>query len=244
MNCSAARLAISQSLDFPLDADLQSALERHLRSCAACAAGMADLRTITSALRTLERPAFPASLRTAVLADLQAASSMDRSRAGEAFAARTRTLVTTHARTVANLASFVITATFYLLLLGYLKPVPVWTVPGRVEPISLHRTELSVLDPPAYAAGDSRVTFPRIVSASGLEESLRKAAPQTVVLVTLVHPDGRASVVEVLSPRDRPDLVERLSAAIQDISFRPATTLGRPVTTQLILRVERVDVRG
>ncbi|HYU79950.1 MAG TPA: zf-HC2 domain-containing protein [Vicinamibacterales bacterium] len=55
MNCFEYRDAIAEFIEGTLDADGQRALERHVESCAACRALVADLKSIQAAAFTLDR---------------------------------------------------------------------------------------------------------------------------------------------------------------------------------------------
>ena len=62
MSCTEYSQSIAESLDGSLDPARQRALERHVETCAACRALVADLRTIQAAAFTLERHEPPAHL--------------------------------------------------------------------------------------------------------------------------------------------------------------------------------------
>ncbi|MBI4468881.1 MAG: zf-HC2 domain-containing protein [Acidobacteria bacterium] len=244
MRCDKAQVLISEWQDEMLESELRSALETHLRVCSECHDHARSLRDLSSRLGALPAPDYPEALSSRIVAEAVSRGLLpghSRSRASRRW---TGEVWYRRERAIALAASFLITTTAYLLLLGYLKPVPTWTVPGRAEPIAISPRQFAELNAqPQFTHGD-RYTLPRVMSTSGLEESLSGAPAQAIFLVTLVQTDGRASVVEMVSPRGRPDVAAQLTVAVQDISFRPATTSGRPVATQLVLMVEKIDVQG
>jgi hypothetical protein len=59
-----------------------------------------------------------------------------------------------------------------------------------------------------------------------------------------VETDGSAKLVDILDAPQDPYLVEQLWWSLGARTFKPAFVSGRPVTTRIILLVEKVDVRG
>ena len=244
MRCRKAQVLLSHYLDDVLDLFDTASVDQHLASCSACSDYLGSLYLLSSQMQSLERPSFPQALVSEVLGE-----GSHREALGSSFRANSairRLLDYSYSRpgACATIASFFITVSMYLLLLGYLKPVPNWNMPGHPEPIAITSRQFSELNERQPTADSGRYTFPRVVSTTGLERSLRNAPDRAIVLVTLVHVDGRASILEVLTPRNRPDVAEQVAGALQDISFRPATIAGRPVATQLVLMLEKIDVRG
>jgi anti-sigma factor RsiW len=68
MACAAYRDAIAEHVDGTLDSSRVAALERHLESCAACAALISDLRRITAAAPSLATLTPPPSLGARIAA--------------------------------------------------------------------------------------------------------------------------------------------------------------------------------
>ncbi len=243
MKCASARLSLSRKLDDDLDGLEASALTQHVAGCTECSDHYQAIWLLKSQMSELRPPVLPEEAVSEILwaRNRHAASEGD----ALILATLRRGLDYTYNRPkgFATVASFIITVSMYLLILGNMKGLPEWTAPGHSEPITISSTEFSNLNQLGLPAGGGLYSFPRIVEMPGLEESLQNAENRAVV-VTLVNADGSASVLEVLSPRNRPDLAGRLASAIHQLSFRPAMSSGRPVTTQLILMLEKVEVRG
>lgn len=244
MTCTKIRVFISGYLDDILDAPAKTSVEAHLAECPGCAGYLRSLDALRSQMRSLGQPAFPRELVSAILGERDVPGRSSRSRSSGTLPFRVLDFGYYRPGAMASVASFLITCTMYGALLGYLKPIPPWTVPGRLEPIVLTSKQFSDLNERGAVTGGGEYTLPRVVSTARLGESLRDAPNRAIVVVTLINTDGRASVLEVLTPRDRPDVAAQVAGALQDISFRPATTAGRPVATQLILMLEKIDVRG
>lgn len=66
--CEKMMQLCEESLDRTLTAEEQEQLDRHLQSCPACAAWLADLRYMTAALA--EEPAFPEGLHAAIVSGI------------------------------------------------------------------------------------------------------------------------------------------------------------------------------
>jgi anti-sigma factor RsiW len=68
MNCTEYRDAIAEFVDGSLDPTRQRALERHVETCEACRALVADLKTIQAAAFTLDRVELPPHIWPAIRA--------------------------------------------------------------------------------------------------------------------------------------------------------------------------------
>ena len=65
-----------------------------------------------------------------------------------------------------------------------------------------------------------------------------------VVLVTHVNADGQVIEYKVLSGTPSPELKPELDRVMYFSVFRPATRLGKPTDSQLVLSLRRITVRG
>jgi hypothetical protein len=59
-----------------------------------------------------------------------------------------------------------------------------------------------------------------------------------------VDSDGHGTLLNVIDAPQDPYLVEQLWWSLRDRTFQPATVSGRPVSTRIILLVEKMDVSG
>ena len=246
MKCSNIRPLTSAYIDEVLDDPERSLVETHLAACPDCAEYLRSMDAARLQMRSLSMPEFPAALASRILWEqkwLNSSPPLSRI-SGIAIMRRFLDVHPYRPGAIASVASFFITCTMYAFLLGHLKPIPNWTVPGRFEQFALTSKQFSDLNERSTESRRGGYTLPRVVSTARLEESLRDAPDSAIVLVTLINVDGRASVVEILTPRNRPDVAAQVSGALRDISFKPATTAGRPVATQLVLMLEKIDVRG
>ena len=194
-------------------------------------------------MRALEPPSFPLRLVSQILGERNQPVCHAEPAGAAWLLDKLLNLTYARPRSFATVASLFITVSMYFLILSNLKPVPNWTVPGHPEPITLSSGEFSVLNQLQLGRDSGLYTLPRVLKTTGLEQSLRDAPDRAIVVVTLIHPDGRASMLEILTPRNRPDVAEQVTDAVRDISFRPAMASGRPVATQLVLMLEKIEVR-
>ncbi|MFN0149929.1 MAG: zf-HC2 domain-containing protein [bacterium] len=78
MNCDLARERIQSLLDGALAADEEARLARHAAFCEACAAALAEARTLAAALMTWRRVDVPAHFATNILSAIRAARPVPR----------------------------------------------------------------------------------------------------------------------------------------------------------------------
>ncbi|MFY9554996.1 MAG: hypothetical protein WAV47_09825, partial [Blastocatellia bacterium] len=90
--------------------------------------------------------------------------------------------------------------------------------------------------------------LPRVLDNSALVSfshiAYQKAGNQGMSALVEVAPDGRGTLVDVLNAPADPYLIEQLWWSLRNRTFQPATVSGHPVSTRIILLVEKVDVTG
>jgi hypothetical protein len=59
-----------------------------------------------------------------------------------------------------------------------------------------------------------------------------------------VDSDGCGRLVDVIDAPKDPYMIEQLWWSLRNRTFQPATVSGRPVSTRIILLVEKMDVSG
>ena len=67
---------------------------------------------------------------------------------------------------------------------------------------------------------------------------------ETMSAMVEVDPDGRAQLIDVLNAPKDPHVIEQLWWSLRNRTFQPATVSGRPVSTRIIMFVEKVDISG
>jgi anti-sigma factor RsiW len=85
------------------------------------------------------------------------------------------------------------------------------------------------------------VTPPRVRELAPIDFS---TGDGSVVVVTQIDAEGRATGYRVLSGQHSPELLQHLDRMIYFSVFQPATTFGKPTDGQVVLSLRRITVRG
>lgn len=241
MNCTTVKKESSAYIDGQLQLAKSRRLEAHLTTCARCADHIKELRFISQGLGQLPPPRVPARL----LSDtLEAFDTLNRRRNifGDAIRRLTK-IAFFHPRAVSSVASLVITTSLFVAVLSNFKPLPEMEFEYHREPITLSTVQFNLLNQGALPAPGAGVyTIPRVQHSSGLDAFLDVTKSSQVVLITQVQSDGRASVVDVVGSSARSSISDAFRESFQGLRFHPATSSGRPVATQLVLLIQKLDV--
>jgi len=237
--CARVRRDFSPYLDGELSPEREQALQRHVAECSACAAHLEELRTLTRGLRRLPRPAVPPDLARQILGALER-ESRKAPTWFELFRALGR-LAFIHPKAAAMAISVLLTTALLGALLSVLRPVPEVPLAYYSAPIALNAQQYGLLNGGAELPTGS-YTFPRLRSSGHLERLFRAASSDQLVVVTFVHPDGRASLVDIVAPSRLVDPAE-VQTSFSNVRFEPAKRAGQqPVSTQLVVLLHRLDV--
>ncbi|HEV2426226.1 MAG TPA: zf-HC2 domain-containing protein [Terriglobia bacterium] len=95
--------------------------------------------------------------------------------------------------------------------------------------------------PPARVDASTITTPARIESLAPLDFN---TGTEGVVLDTHVNADGQVVEYKILSGTPSPDLKPQLDRLMYFGVFRPATRLGQPTDSELVLSLRRITVRG
>jgi TonB family protein len=244
MNCQRFNKRVSLYLDDQLGHREQTEFLAHLNQCAYCREHLAQMRAIWQEMRRLPRPAVAAGLVQQTLAAFDAHQRTRPMDIGGRFRQLANWAVI-HPRTVSAVASIVITLAFYTAILDQLKPLTNLALVAHTEPVLLSPSAYHRLNGSSEPLSESpSFTFPRVEAASELVNSLGQTRRGHLVVLALVHTDGRVSLVEVVEPSGSPEVEEQANVALRRMWFRPAMLAGRPVATQLVLMLHSVEVGG
>jgi len=236
-SCARVRGDLSPYLDGELSTERERAVERHLAECAACARHLQELRALAQGLRRLPRPAVPRDLACQILGALEG----ERAPLGLGLLRLGGRLAFAHPKAASAVISLLITTSLLGALLSALRPIPEVPLAYYSAPIALDAQQYGLLNGETERAVGS-YTFPRLRSPGHLERLFRAAASDHLVVVTFVHPDGRASLVDIVAP-SRPMDVAEMETSFSDVRFEPAKRAGQhPVSTQLVMLLHRLDV--
>jgi len=95
--------------------------------------------------------------------------------------------------------------------------------------------------PPTRVDASTILTPARIESLAPLDVN---TGSDGVVLITHVNADGQVIDYKVLSGTASPELKPELDRVMYFSVFRPATRLGKPTDSELVLSLRRITVRG
>jgi len=241
MKCTEFRQWASPYVDHRLAPPKQRLVAQHLAQCETCQLYVTQLRAVSGSLSRLAPPALPPDLLS------QTMTAFDGLRQDRETSAVMRAMswAYAHSRAVSAVASFLITITCYGGILGQLKSIPYLPTFTRSGSINLSASQYyRVNGQDESEPGAASYTFPRVRRSGQVESPLTQMETKSVVVIALIHSDGRASLVEVLAPAGSPQLVQQVQSALRNLRFRPAMTGGRPVPTHLVVLMERMEVRG
>ncbi|MBI3952097.1 MAG: hypothetical protein HY314_16745 [Acidobacteria bacterium] len=241
MKCREFKKLASSYVDDQLQSRQRRAFALHRAQCEACGSYLRQIRNVSESLSRLSRIQVPPELLSGTLV----AFDYLRQERATGAAVRVANWAHQHSRMVSAVASFLITILCYGGILGQLKPIPYLPAFTHSESIKLSPSQFNrvngLLD---SVPGAQSYTFPRVRQTGMVDSPLLEMGNTSVVVLALVHPDGRASLVEILEPRGTPQMVQQVQGALGTLRFRPAMAGGRAVPTQLVLRMERIDIRG
>lgn len=238
-NCAIVRRDLSAYLDGELPPERERSLKAHVVLCPACAHYLEDLRELACGLRRLPRPTVPHDLGSQLL-DALKGERMKR-RSGLYWLRSAGRVVFTYPKAASALISLVVTVVLLGALLSVLRPVPEVPLAYYQAPIALDAQQYSLLNG-EMSHPYGIYTFPRLRSSGHLEELFRAAASDQLVVVTFVHPDGRASLVDIVTPSSRVGAMD-VRTSFSGVRFEPAKRAGQhPVSTQLVMLLHRLDV--
>jgi hypothetical protein len=238
-SCALIRQDLSAYLDGELSPERERWVEGHLIVCSACARHLGELQELARGLRQLPRPSVPTHLVGQILevfeGERQKASSM------LGFLRSVGSLAFTYPKAASAVISLLVTASLVGALFSVLHPIPEVPLAYYQAPIALDAQQYGLLNGEANPP-QGRYTFPRLRSLGRLEELLRAAASDHLVVVTCVYPDGRASLVDIVAPSPRMTPMD-VRTSFSEVRFEPAKRAGQhPVSTQLVMLVHRLDV--
>jgi putative zinc finger protein len=253
MDCKNFELTASAYLDRQLREDEASRYQTHLSGCADCRLHLVEIEAASLMIRDIKRPEVPRELRSYTMCE----AARRARREVDMFGLMFEWLLKLNPKPVAYVAGLVISVFSFVLLFSSFRPIP---VSGAVA-------EQSAIFPAVYSTNseyhnyndlppdkgstldsDHYYQLPRVLENGALVSfshiAYQKAGNEDMWALVEVSPDGRARLVDVLDAPKDPYIVEQLWWSLRNRTFQPAIVSGRPVTTRIVLVVEKVDVSG
>lgn len=205
--------------------------------------------------REVEQPEVPRELHSYVMTEVARRASKEIGIRQRLF----ECLLKLNPRPVAYATGFAISALSFLLLFSSFRPIPVSeivdTEQAAIFPVisgsdrEFHSYNDLPPDPDSPDAGsDHYYQLPRVLDHGALVSfshiAYQKPGNEGMSAMVEVESDGRARLVDILDAPKDPYLIEQLWWSLRNRTFQPATVSGRPVSTRIILLVEKMDVSG
>jgi hypothetical protein len=255
MECKKFELSASAYIDRALPEQELAEYRAHLSTCSDCRLQLVELEQVSLMFRDVEQPEVPRELHSYIMTEVARHSTNEISLRQRLF----EWLLRLNPRPVAYTTGFAMSALSFLLLFSSFKPIPVSAIvdteQAAIYPVisgsdrEFHSYNDLPPDPNSPDAGsDHYYQLPRVLDNGALVSfshiAYQKPGNEGMRAMVEVESDGRARLVDVLDAPKDPYLVEQLWWSLRNRTFQPATVSGRPVSTRIILLVEKMDVGG
>jgi len=221
MSCAEATRLLSAYLDGVVSGTEMQAVRQHLDACPSCEREYASLRRTQQLLMSTRRPVVPADLGLKIrLAISHEAAQAQRPYEG----LRTRIENTLEAFMVPATAGLACAVLIFGLVAAILA------VPG---PLQANNQDVPLV----------LNTGPELEqTAFGTMNSINA---DSLVIEAYVDPRGRVQDYKILSdPRDAQQLLPEVKRMLIFTTFRPAMSMGHPISSRAVLSFSKINVHG
>lgn len=257
MNCTVCKERISQYLDHQVSENLRAEMDYHLSLCPVCQTRLRETETVRAGLRQLPERPVPAAFTRQWVEALEQAAVQNPPPRWQSF--KWKDWLDSMRPMMAGYSiGAVMTCVLFTGVLWSLKPIMrlnepdvqiVVTmydfsqrgVPTKQPGVSAETVTTVSFTPPSIASvgtSNRQVVMPDVffVPTNGSDDGL--------VFIAEVSPQGKAQLVRMVSPQRNPQLIAAVSTVLGRSSFQPARERGQAVTSQMILLMEQIYVRG
>ena len=252
MNCKKFEMTASAYIDRQLDENQMTEYREHLSECFACRLDLAETEAASRMLRRADHLEVPRELHGYVMSEVSRHASNELGVFQRIF----EWVLRLNPQPIAYASGAVISLVLFGATFASFRPIPlsgVRAVEVSILP-AIHGSDSEYQSynnlPPdkSVAASEHYYELPRVLDNSALVSfshiAYQKPGNQGMSAMVEVGEDGRAKLVDVLdSPKD-PYVIEQLWWSLRSRTFQPATVSGHPVSTRIILLVEKMDVGG
>jgi hypothetical protein len=223
MKCAEANRLLSPYLDGAVSGTEMQALQEHLEACAACFGEYRLLRQTQQLLMSVGRPKEPADL------GLKLRLAISR----EAAETRWPRYEGLRVRLENTLNAFMVPATAGLacavLIFGLVAAI--LAIPGQLQANNTEDVPLMLNTGPELQQ-----------SAFGTMSTINA---ESLVIEAYVDKNGRVQDYKILSdPGDSQDLLPQVKRMLIFTTFRPAMSMGHPISSRAVLSFSRISVQG
>jgi hypothetical protein len=254
MECKKFELTASAYADRQLPEVEAAEYRSHLSVCEDCRLHLVEIEQVSLLFREIEQPETPRELHGYIMTEARRRANREIS-LGQIAVAWLQKL---NPRLVAYATGIVISVFTFGVLFSSIKPIPVGSRTMEIEQVAIFPV-VSGSDreyhsynglPPddGSPADDHYYQLPRVLDNSALVSfshiAYQKGGSEGMSAMVEVDSDGNAKLVDMIDTPKDTSLIEQLWWTLSNRTFQPATVSGHPVSTRIILLVERMDVSG
>jgi len=223
MKCAEANRLLSPYLDGAVSGTEMQALQEHLEACAACFGEYRLLRQTQQLLMSVGRPKEPADLGLKLRLAISREAAETRRPRYEGLRVRLEN----------TLNAFMVPATAGLacavLIFGLVAAI--LAIPGQLQANNTEDVPLLLNTGPELQQ-----------SAFGTMSTINA---ESLVIEAYVDKNGRVQDYKILSdPGDSQDLLPQVKRMLIFTTFRPAMSMGHPISSRAVLSFSRISVQG
>jgi hypothetical protein len=251
--CEEYRSMASAYIDRQLEVVDEMRYQEHLDGCNGCNTHLIDTRKLSLIVRQASDPAVPRELHDYVMTAVRRQSNNEVGLLQRLNDAVQRL----NPRIVSYAAGLVMSVVLFTGTIAGFRPISkVAQANGALPPLEAvtgNGLEYSIyndlpLDP--SPTDEQFYELPRVVVGSSLVSfsyiALQRPGDETAVVWIEIYPNGKARILEVLKSPSDPTLIGVLQWALSRQPLQPAREIasGQPVSTRIVLFVEKMDVIG
>lgn len=252
MECKNFELTASAYIDRQLQENVAAEYQEHLSACAGCRLHLVETQAVSLALRNVDRPVVPRELRSYIMTEATRRARNEIT-LGESMLAWIMKL---NPRPVSYATGVIISILSFAALFSSFRPIPFGEIQSEqaaIFPIisgsDREYHSYNNLPPDGNVSNSEHYyQLPRVLDNSALVSfshiAYQKRGNEGMSALVEVDSDGRGRLVNVIDAPEDPYMIEQLWWSLRNRTFQPATVSGRPVSTRIILLVEKVDVSG
>jgi hypothetical protein len=227
-------LFYSAQLDGQAEEAEQTALQRHLRECAACRRHAAEMRSLRADLRSL---AAPRSIPT-LAGEVQVALRVEaQARANEARRREDRIDLWRMRLFSQGIGAAISICLFFFVITGVFRPAYRTLLAQAVTDVTFEdptiRLKLLLWQPPP----------PPIFAPNGdlLSVGASLSGDEEIIATVKVQKNGHASINQIVAPSSDPSVMDRFSNGITQASFKP-TRPDQNTSSDAVVILSKVNI--
>ena len=255
MECKKFELTASAYADRQLPEVKAAEYRSHLSVCNDCRLHLVEIEQVSLLFRDFEKPETPRELHSYIMTEARRHANKEIS----FVQLMVEWLLKLNPRLVAYATGVVISVVSFGVLFSSFRPIPV----GGGEIMEAEQVAIfpvisgsdreyhsyNGLPADEGSSGDEHYyQLPRVLDNSALVSfsyiAYKQGGNEGMSAMVEVDPDGRARLVDMIDTPKDPFLIEQLWWTLSNRTFQPATVSGHPVSTRIILLVERMEVSG